>query len=69
MKHTNKEVNTTEWYGIEHHREIDTIDFYRHFGIETLCKLYPYLFKPEIWLSENPPKITKPKKTALAKRQ
>ena len=69
MKMNNKKVSTTGWFGIEYHREIDTIDFYRHIGIETLCALYPYLFKPEIWLSDNPPKITKPKKTVLAKRK
>ena len=36
-------------------------------GMETLCKLYPEIFKPEIWLSENPPQIKQPKKK-LVKR-
>ncbi len=67
MKINNKEVSTSDWFGVQHHREIDTIDFYRHIGMETLCALYPDLFKPEIWLSENPPKIRQPKKK-LVKR-
>ena len=69
MKHTNKEVTASGWYGMEHHKEIHTIDFYRFINMETLCRLHPDIFKPEIWLSDNPPKITKPKKTALAKRK
>lgn len=67
MKNNDKEVIASGWFGLEHHREIHTVDFYRHIGMETLCALYPDLFKPEIWLSENPPKITKPKKK-LVKR-
>ena len=67
MKNNDKKVHTSGWFGLEHHREIHTIDFYRHIGMETLCKLYPDLFKPEIWLSENPPEISKPKK--LVKRR
>lgn len=69
MKINNKKVSTTGWFGLEHHREIHTIDFYRHFGIETLCALYPDIFKPEIWLSDNPPKIDLPKKGKLVKRK
>ena len=67
MKQNDKEVSTSGWFGLEHHKEIHTIDFYRHIGIETLCSLYPEIFKPEIWLSKNPPKIGLPKKK-LVKR-
>lgn len=69
MKHTNNEVSTSGWYGMEHHKEIHTIDFYRFINMETLCRLHPELFKPEVWLSDNPPKITKPKKAKLVKRK
>ena len=67
MNINDKEVPTTEWFGVQHHREIDTVDFYRYVNMETLCKLYPNVFRPEIWLSENPPKIGQPKKK-LVKR-
>lgn len=68
MRINDKKVPTSGWFGFEHHKEIHTIDYYRHFGMETLCKLYPELFPPEIWLSENPPKIGLPKKKQLVKR-
>ena len=57
MNNNDKGVIASGWFGLEHHREIHTVDFYRHIGMETLCKLYPEIFKPEIWLSENPPQI------------
>ena len=67
MNNNDKGVIASGWFGLEHHREIHTVDFYRHIGMETLCKLYPEIFKPEIWLSENPPQIKQPKKK-LVKR-
>ena len=57
MNNNDKGVIASGWFGLEHHREIHTVDFYRHIGI----------FKPEIWLSENPPQIKQPKKK-LVKR-
>lgn len=62
VKINDKEVPDSGWFGIEHHKEVHTIDYYRHFGMETLCKLYPELFPPKVWLSKDAPKITKPKK-------
>lgn len=59
VKINDKEVPDSGWFGIEHHKEVHTIDYYRHFGMETLCKLYPNLFPPKVWLA---PKITKPKR-------
>ena len=67
MNNNDKGVIASGWFGLVHHREIHTVDFYRHIGMETLCKLYPEIFKPEIWLSENPPQIKQPKKK-LVKR-
>lgn len=69
MRINDKEVPTSGWFGFEHHKEIHTIDYFRHFGIETLCALYPDIFKPEIWLSDNPPKIDLPKKGKLMKKR
>lgn len=67
MKTDNKEVSTIGWFGLEHHRE--TTDLYRYIDMETLCALYPEIFKPEIWLSGNPPKIGLPEKSKLVKRR
>lgn len=67
MKINNKEVIGSGWFGVEHISENRQTDWFRFFNMETLCKMYPDLFKPEIWLSENPPKIGQPKKK-LAKR-
>ena len=61
MNNNDKGVIASGWFGLQHHREIHTV------GMETLCKLYPEIFKPEIWLSENPPQIKQPKKK-LVKR-
>lgn len=69
MKQDHKEVTTSGWYGMEHHKEIHTIDFYRFINMETLCMLHPELFNPEVWLSDNPPRISKPKKKPLVKRK
>lgn len=69
MRHTNKKVSTSGWYGMERHTETHTIDFYRFINMETLCMLHPELFPPDVWLSDNPPKITKPKKSQLVKRK
>ena len=41
MNNNDKGVIASGWFGLEHHREIHTVDFYRHIGMETLCKLYP----------------------------
>ena len=54
MNNNDKGVIASGWFGLEHHREIHTVD-------------YPEIFKPEIWLSENPPQIKQPKKK-LVKR-
>ena len=68
MRTNNKEISTSGWFGLEHHKEIHTVDFYRHIGMDTLCALYPDLFKPEIWLCDNPPKIENPKKKLIKKK-
>lgn len=64
-----KNVTASNWFGIHHITEHDTIEWFRFINMEELCKAYPDLFKPEIWLSDNPPQITKPKKTKLVKRK
>lgn len=67
MKNNDKEVIASGWFGVEHISENHHIDWFRLFNMEALCKMYPELFRPEIWLSENPPKIGQPKKK-LVKR-
>lgn len=67
MKINDKEVLTSGWFGVEHISENHHIDWFRFFNMETLCKMYPELFRSEIWLSDNPPQIKQPKKK-LVKR-
>lgn len=67
MKKNDKEIIHSGWFGVEHISENHHIDWFRLFNMEALCKMYPELFRPEIWLSENPPKIGQPKKK-LVKR-
>lgn len=65
VKINDKKVSDSDWFGVEHVEH--TVDFYRFFGMETLCKLYPELFPPKVWLSKDAPKIGQPKKK-LVKR-
>ena len=67
MKINDKEVLDSGWFGVEHISENHHVDWFRFVNMETLCKMYPKLFRPEIWLSENPPQIKQPKKK-LVKR-
>lgn len=67
MKINDKKVSDSDWFGVEHIQEVHTVDFIRFFGMETLCKLYPELFPPKVWLSKDAPKIGQPKKK-LVKR-
>lgn len=66
-ENNDKEVIDSGWFGVEHISENHHVDWFRFVNMETLCKMYPQLFRPEIWLSENPPKIGLPKKK-LVKR-
>lgn len=61
------QCKTSDWFGVEHVSY--HVDLYRHINMETLCKLYPQLFNPEIWLSATPPKPVMPKKRKLIKHK
>lgn len=48
MKNNDKEVIDSGWFGVEHISENHHVDWFRFVNMETLCKMYPKLFRPEI---------------------
>ena len=39
MNNNDKGVIASGWFGLEHHREIHTVDFYRHIGMNGRIEL------------------------------